>query len=254
MSSIELRGLEVSQGFWDEMCSLNLIYVKVKAIVLTKERNTINMQSADTGVCGCTQRGIWLGQCEDAVLENTARGEMHEFYSLLTSSFSLCSFRMKESCSSEACRTLRSQAGMSLLSPVPVLASSPSPISSCRNLTSGPVQSQFLLLSQAQNPEDSFCGLQTICHHHNKEKNIHTGFHKIICFSASSLRASVSFQGCWAPCLQPEPSQGHACQQLHGDSSEMCGPRRCLAPIYRNLFNYKMISQRRKWKSSHVMV
>lgn len=49
MSSIELRGLEVSQGFWDAMCSLNLIYVKVKAIVLTKERNTINMQSAVAG-------------------------------------------------------------------------------------------------------------------------------------------------------------------------------------------------------------
>jgi len=31
------------------MCSLNLIYVKVKAIVLTKERNTINMQSAAAG-------------------------------------------------------------------------------------------------------------------------------------------------------------------------------------------------------------
>lgn len=31
------------------MCSLNLIYVKVKAIVLTKERNMINMQSAAAG-------------------------------------------------------------------------------------------------------------------------------------------------------------------------------------------------------------
>lgn len=31
------------------MCSLNLIYVKVKAIVLTKERNTINMQPALAG-------------------------------------------------------------------------------------------------------------------------------------------------------------------------------------------------------------
>lgn len=49
MSSIELRGLEVSQGCWDAMCSLNLIYVKVKAIVLTKERNTINMQPALAG-------------------------------------------------------------------------------------------------------------------------------------------------------------------------------------------------------------
>lgn len=49
MSSIELRGLEVSQGCWDAMCSLNLIYVKVKAIVLTKERNTINMQPVLAG-------------------------------------------------------------------------------------------------------------------------------------------------------------------------------------------------------------
>lgn len=31
------------------MCSLNLIYVKVKAIVLTKERNRINTQSAAAG-------------------------------------------------------------------------------------------------------------------------------------------------------------------------------------------------------------
>lgn len=231
MSSIELRGLEVFQGFWDAMCSLNLIYVKVKAIVLTKERNTINMQSADTSVCDCTQRGIWLGQRGHAVLENTARGEMHEFYSLLPSSFSLYSFRMKESCSSEARRSWRRQPGASLLSPTPVLASSPSPISSCRNLTLGQAQSQFLLFSQAQNPEDFFCGLEPICHHHNKEKNINTGFHKIIFFFASSPKASVSFQHCWAPCLQAEPSQGHARQQLWGAISKTWGSRRCLAPI-----------------------
>lgn len=62
MSSIELRGLEVSQGFWDVMCSLNLIYVKVKAIVLTKERNTINMQSAAAGKAVVSVTGsLWEG-------------------------------------------------------------------------------------------------------------------------------------------------------------------------------------------------
>lgn len=62
MSSIELRGLEVSQGFWDAMCSLNLIYVKVKAIVLTKERNTINMQSAAAGKAVVSVAGsLWEG-------------------------------------------------------------------------------------------------------------------------------------------------------------------------------------------------
>lgn len=62
MSSIELRGLEVSQGCWDAMCSLNLIYVKVKAIVLTKERNTINMQPALAGKSDVAVPGaLWAG-------------------------------------------------------------------------------------------------------------------------------------------------------------------------------------------------
>lgn len=39
------------------MCSLNLIYVKVKAIVLTKEGNTINMQSAVAGNAAVADAG-----------------------------------------------------------------------------------------------------------------------------------------------------------------------------------------------------
>lgn len=61
------------------MCSLNLIYVKVKAIVLTKGRNTINMQAALAAVPGAlragsdsSQRGTW----GEAALENTARRKM----------------------------------------------------------------------------------------------------------------------------------------------------------------------------------
>lgn len=92
MSSIELRGLEVSQGFWDVMCSLNLIYVKVKAIVLTKERNTINMQSAAAGKAAVSVAGsLWEGSDsgwqwdEEALrcsLGNASRRKMRGFYLL----------------------------------------------------------------------------------------------------------------------------------------------------------------------------
>lgn len=107
MSSIELRGLEVSQGFWDAMCSLNLIYVKVKAIVLTKERNTINMQSAvagNTAVADAgSERDVGWGSIEMQPWKTQPGGRCMGFIYYLYF-FSLSPFKTEKSWSSGACR------------------------------------------------------------------------------------------------------------------------------------------------------